>query len=200
MRRSLTLALTALVITIGAADLAGAKPPKGFSERKGNIYVHKASGARFPAQVAGFTRSEEHGLDPKGHDIGITYRAEIGGKPVVSHVALVHVVGMTPHDHFTAMRPIVGTYFQDDGLSRFRLAGDGPYSPPRLKAFSGWQGRFSALHGKEPYGASLSTIRFGKYWSARMTAAYPSALAPEAQARLNELATALLSTGPKHRG
>jgi hypothetical protein len=198
--RRLILTLTALTITIGAADLVAAKPPKGFGQRSNNVYVHKASGALFPAEVAGFTRSEEHGLDPKGHDVGITYRTEIDGKPVVTHVALVHVVGMTPHDHFTAMKSLVGDYFADDGLTRFRLAGDGPYTPPKLKPLSGWQGRFSALHGKERYGASLSTVRFGKYWSARMTAAYPTALSPQAQVRLNALATALLSNGPRHRG
>lgn len=197
MRPGLIAAFAVGVIAASAANAAPDTAPPGFSVKADGTLVHRASGSAFPEHVAGFTRTADRAFDPNGHDIAITYRDQVNGKPIVARVTLIHIVGMTPHEHFLGMRSAAATYFPKLDLTNVVPAGDGPFTPPGLGAMSGWQGRFRARQGKEAYDLSLSTLKLG-YWSARLTAAYPSAIAPDASGRITQLASALLASGPKH--
>lgn len=192
--------IAAVTISVAMASATNAAPP-GFSVKADGTLVHRASGSAFPDHVAGFTRAADRAFDPAGRDIAITYRSDIGGKPIVASITLIHIVGMTPHEHFLGLRSVAPTYFPGLGLANIVPAGDGPFTPPGLSAMSGWQGRFRARKGREPFDLSLSTLSLG-YWSARLTAAYPSAIGPAASERITKLASTLLASGPrmsKHR-
>ncbi|ATE64072.1 hypothetical protein COO09_09640 [Rhizorhabdus dicambivorans] len=168
----------------------------GFSLKKDGTLVHRKSGTRFPVQLAGFTRARATAFDKKGHDFAISYSQTIAGKPVVARIAMIHIEGLRPKEHVLSLKPVIGTYFRDLKLSGVRPQSEGPLSLKGMKPGSGYQARFSARLGRTPYEMSLTAVNFG-YWDARMTAAYPRAVAPQAQARLVVLVDELMKTGPR---
>ncbi len=181
-----------------AAVAAKTVVPDGFHLKRGTTLVHKASGTQFPLHLAGFTRALSSPMDLTGHDIVIGYRETIGGDPVVARIAMIHLEGMTPKEHFLGMKAVVGTYFQDMPFTDIAIQGEGPFDPPGLRPGSGYQGRFRAMHGEIPYEISLSTVKLG-YWDVRVTAAYPASAAAQAQADIAKLVIALQRTAPKQK-
>src|SRR3546814_20906031 len=62
-----------------AAETAQAEIPDGFSlESDGTTLVHVASGLRFPAEFAGYTRLRERAFDPGGEYIPVGYDRPLG--------------------------------------------------------------------------------------------------------------------------
>lgn len=180
----------------GAATAQKREAGAGFTLTKDGTLVHKASKTRFPLQLAGFTRARANAFDNKGHDIAISYSQTIAGKPVVARIALIHIVGLTPKEHVLSLKPVVGSYFRDLKLTGLRPQSEGPVTIKGMKPDSAYQARFGGRLGRVPYEVSLTAVNFG-YWDSRLTAAYPSAVAPQAQARIVDLATELMKTGPK---
>jgi len=168
----------------------------GFSLSKDGTLVHKASKTRFPVQLAGFTRARATAFDNKGHDFAVSYNQMIAGKPVVARIALIHIEGLKPKEHVLSLKPVIGSYFRDLKLNGVRPQAEGPLILKGMKPGSGYQARFNARLGRTPYEMSLSAVNFG-YWDARLTAAYPSAVAPQAQARIIDLVSQLMKTGPR---
>ena len=82
-------------------------------------------------------------------------------------------------------------------FSKVKPTEDGALQVPGLAADAAWQGRFTAMRNRQPYMLSLTTVSFG-YWSARITAAYPTAQAAEAQDRITRLIGEIRETGPHH--
>lgn len=169
---------------------------KGFSLAKDGTLIHKASKTRFPLQLAGFTRARANAFDNKGHDIAISYSQTIAGKPVVARIALIHIEGLRPKEHVLSLKPVIGTYFRDLKLTRIRPQSEGPVTIKGMKPDAAYQARSRAQLGRTPYELSLTAVNFG-YWDARLTAAYPQAVAPQAQARIIALVDELMKTGPK---
>ena len=188
---------------LGFATAAFAAPPEptvpeGFALKGTDTLVHRASHTEFPNEIAGFTRLPVRPFDPKGHDIVISYRQTIKGRPVAANIAMIHIVGMTPKEHYLGMKGIVGTYFRDLPFTDIKPQGEGPFTPPGLAPGSGFQGRFRARQHGTPYELSLSTLKLGK-WDVRLTAAYPAATAPAARGNILQLAAELLKTAPKQK-
>src|SRR3546814_13419676 len=66
-----------------AAETAQAEIPDGFSlESDGTTLVHVASGLRFPAEFAGYTRLRERAFDPGGEYIAGGYDRPLARKRV----------------------------------------------------------------------------------------------------------------------
>lgn len=199
MKYGLRMALALGVAAICQPVSAGAPPaaPIGYKAKADGTLVHKASGTRFPDHFGGFTRFSSSSYDVKGHDAVISYHEQVGGKPVVARIALIHIVGMTPKEHFLGLKTMVGSYFQDLAFSHVQPQGEGPFILPGDGKLIGYQGRFRAMQGRVPYELSLTTVNFG-YWSARLTAAYPRSAAVQAQEDIRALAAFLLRK-PPHR-
>lgn len=192
-------AILAGLIVIGAPAAAKkADAPIGFSLKAHGTLQHKASGTRFPMQIAGFTRSAERAYDLTGKDAAVAYREKINGEDVVARIALLQIAGMTPKEHYLGMQALVGQYFQGMSFTDVAPRGEGPFDPPGLTPGSGYQGRFSAKLNGVPYELSLSTVKLGK-WDVRLTAAYPAASAGQAQADVLTLAAGLQKTAPKQK-
>ena len=187
------LLLATVATAAGAACLDTI--PTGFKCRGNDTLVHEASGTVFPKELAGFTRFYEQPFDLTGHDVTIAYSQQLDGKPVIARVALIHIEAMTPKEHYLGMKSLIGQYFGSLKFTDLKPAGEGPFDPPGMKPGSGYQGRFAAIADGVPYELSLSTVSFG-YWSARLTAAYPSEGAPKTRASILEFARKLQKTGP----
>jgi len=183
-----------IIMAMLAAGIAVAQPasgqtataPTGFILEKDGLWLHEASGIEFPARAGGFVRDFETTLDENGRTVVISYRKTLKGEPVIARIALFQLIGLTPAQHFAALRSMVGSYFRDVTFSDVTLAGEGPFDPPRLAPGSGYQGRFHGRLGDIPYELSLSTIRYGS-WDARLTAAYPASQSAYARKRILEL-------------
>lgn len=198
--RAKTMILLPLMLGLTMPAIAADQPKReagaGFKLEKDGTLIHKASKTRFPVQLAGFTRARATAFDKKGHDFAVSYSQTIAGKPVVARIALIHIEGLKPKEHVLSLKPVIGTYFRDLKLSNVRPQSEGPLTLKGMKPGSGYQARFGARLGRTPYEMSLSAVNFG-YWDARLTAAYPSAVAPQAQARVIALVSELMKTGPK---
>jgi hypothetical protein len=181
----------------GLAGLADAKASDtpGFEAKKDGTLVHRASHYRFPLQLAGFTRDAVVPFDVKGHDVAVTYQKTVDGNPVIARIALIHIIAMTPKEHFLGLKGTVGHFFKEK-FTNIAQRGEGPFTPPGASPSSGYQGRFSVNLDGTPYELSLSTVKLG-YWDSRLTAAYPAAVAPQAQQEILSLATALQAGSPK---
>lgn len=199
MRRNgpkIATALLMIAMLTGAAQAACLdKIPEGFKCKGKDAVVHSASGTAFPKQLAGFTRLYEQSLDLSGQEAAIGYRRETPAGPIVVRVALLHIEAMTPKEHYLGMKSLVGAYFQTIKFTDIKPAGEGPFDPPGMKQGSGYQGRFRATSDGKPFELSLSTVSYG-YWSARLTAAYPSEDAAVSRAAVLDLAKKLQKTGP----
>lgn len=171
--------------------------PEGFKLQKDGTLVHEKSGTHFPIVYQGFGRTNNFAYDQSGKNISVVYTAQLRGQMAEVRIALVHILMMTAHEHFAALSPTVGSYFQDMHFSRVKPIEDGALQVPGLAADAAWQGRFRATRGGQPYLLSLTTVSFG-YWSARITAAYPASQAADAQARITALIGEIRETGPKH--
>lgn len=185
-----------LAIPPAAASAQKREAGRGFALTKDGTLIHRASRTRFPAALAGFTRVRANALDDKGHDIAISYSQKIGGTPVVARVALIHMEGLTAKEHVLGLKPAIGANFADLKLRDVRPQSEGPIDLEGMKPGSAYQARLRARVGRTPYEVSLTAVNFG-YWDARLTAAYPKAVAPQSQARITELVAALRKTGPK---
>lgn len=196
-----TSAIIAGLIVIGAPAIADAKKsdvPTGFVKKSRGLLIHKASGTEFPLKLAGFTRTDETGFDLAGKDAVVVYKQKIGGEDVVARIALIQIVGMTPKEHYLGMKGLIANYFEGMSFTNVTPGGEGTFDPPGLAPNSGYQGRFGAELKGVPYELSLSTVKLGS-WDVRMTAAYPSANAQEAQANVLALAAGLQKTAPKQK-
>lgn len=185
-----------LAISTAPASAEKREAGRGFTLTKDGTLIHRASHTQFPLVLAGFTRVRANAYDAKGHDIAISYRQTIAGKPVVARIALIHMVGMTAKEHVLGLRPVVGNYFSDLKLKDVRPQAEGPVELAGMKPGSAYQARLRARVGGAPYEVSLTAVDFG-YWDARVTAGYPRAVAGISQARITELIAALRRTGPK---
>ena len=185
-----------LAISTVPASAEKREAGRGFTLTKDGTLIHRASRTRFPLVLAGFTRVRANAYDAKGHDIAISYRQMIAAKPVVARIALIHMEGMTAKEHVLGLKPVVGNYFSDIKLKDVRSQAEGPIEVAGVKPGSAYQARFRARAGGAPYEVSLSAVDFG-YWDARVTAAYPRAVAGLSQARIADLVAALRKTGPK---
>lgn len=198
MRLPLTILLP-ICLALAPTTAASAQKREagaGFTLMKDGTLVHRASKTRFPLQLAGFTRARANAFDAKGHDIAISYSRTIAGKPVVARIALIHIVGLTPKEHVLSLKPVVGSYFRDLKLRSIRPQSEGPVDLAGFKPGSAYQARSRAMLGKTPYEVSLTAVNFG-YWDARLTAAYPHAVASQAQKSILELVQDLRKSGPK---
>lgn len=186
-----------LAISTGPASAQKREAGPGFTLTKDGTLIHRASHTQFPLVLAGFTRVRANALDAKGHDVAISYRLAIAGKPVVARIALIHMVGMTAKEHVLGLKPVIGSYFGDLKLKDVRPQAEGPVELAEMKPGSAYQARFRARVSGAPYEVSLTAVDFG-YWDARLTAAYPSTVVSVSQARISDLIAALRKTGPKH--
>jgi hypothetical protein len=170
-------------------------PPEGFRLESDGTLVHKSTGTRFPLVYNGFARTNNFAYDNKGKDISVVYSYAVGKHTVEVRIALVQIMMMSAHEHFAGLAPIVGTYFSDLHFTKVTRLGDGAIPIEGVKPDHAWQGRFSAMRGRTPYTLSLTTIS-KDHWDARITAAYPTALAADAQAKIVGLATEIQKTSP----
>lgn len=206
MGKRIGLAGLALVAALGcgvaAPDTAAfAKAPKqftapdGFKLESDGTLIHKATGTRFPLVFGSFVRTNNFSYSSSGKDISVVYSYAVGKQTVEVRIALVQILMMSAHEHYAGLAPIVGTYFSDLHFAKVAPLGDGAIPLEGVKPDHAWQGRFSALRGKTPYTLSLTTIS-KDHWDARITAAYPTALAADAQAKIVGLATEIQKTSP----
>jgi hypothetical protein len=194
-RISGTLCITmALTVAVPIAPAAIAAPgasisvavPAGFAlDADGSTLVHMTSGFRFPGQVGGFTRLDEHASDPSGEYVAIGYERRLAKvDPIVVRIALVHIVGMTAADHYTIMKPVAMSYF-----SAVSVLSEGSFSVPAQPDAPAYRGIFTGAREGRPWRFSLTTVDFG-YWGARLVSAYPASRSSEAERDLGPLLSA----------
>jgi len=171
--------------------------PEGFKLQKDGTLIHEKSSTHFPLVYEGFGRTSNYAYSPGGKNVSVVYTAQLHGQMAEVRIALVHILMMTAHEHYAALSPVVGTYFQDMHFTGTKPIEDGALAVPGLEDGKAWQGRFKAVRNKQPYMLSLTTVDLG-YWSARVTAAYPMSQAADAQARITKLIGEIRETGPKH--
>lgn len=167
-----------------ATDAAVAEVPDGFAlASDGTTLVHVASGLRFPAEFAGFTRLRERAFDPSGEYIAVGYNRPLGtgADHIIVRIAVVHIDDMSAHDHYEIMRQATMAHF-----SAPTLVSQGPTKIPGQRRLDAYRGTFTGTRDGQPWHFSLTTVNYG-YWSGRMTAAYPESQAAEAQRYLDTL-------------
>ena len=177
-----------------ATDAATAEIPDGFVlAADETTLVHAASGLRFPAEFAGFTRLRERAFDPGGEYIAVGYDRPLGtgSDRIVVRIAVVHIEDMSAHDHYEIMRQSTMSHF-----SAPTLLSQGPTKIPNQRRLDAYRGTFTGARDNQPWLFSLTTVNYG-YWSGRMTAAYPENQAAEAQKQLGTLLAAIRLQQPK---
>ncbi|WP_454890463.1 hypothetical protein [Sphingopyxis chilensis] len=177
-----------------ATDAATAEIPDGFVlAADETTLVHAASGLRFPAEFAGFTRLRERAFDPGGEYIAVGYDRPLGtgSDRIVVRIAVVHIEDMSAHDHYEIMRQSTMSHF-----SAPTLLSQGPTKIPNQRRLDAYRGTFTGMRDNQPWHFSLTTVNYG-YWSGRMTAAYPESQAAEAQKQLGTLLAAIRLQQPK---
>jgi hypothetical protein len=196
-------AILAAVILM-AAPGAAAKPIAGTAANTGGFrtgpdgtVTHQPTGTRFPAAADGFVRTSTQSLDPTGKYPVVTYERGTGARKSVARIALVQIDDMSALEHYAAMAPTIGTHFGDLHFDHIKPISDGPLALPGVAPRNAWQGRFSAMRGRQKYVLSLSTLDMGR-WGGRVTAAYPQADAVDVRKRLNALVGRIRATGPRH--
>jgi hypothetical protein len=190
-----TMTVASAIVPAAAVAKPTFTPPEGFRLEKDGTLIHEASGTRFPLLFDGFTRTSNVALDPDGKNVSVVYTYGSGKQMVEARIALVKIMDVTAHEHYVALAPIVGRYFDAMRFTAVKPLGDGPITIEGVKPDHAWQGRFSALRQRTPYTLSLTTIS-RSHWDGRITAAYPTAAAPVAQSRILQLVTDIRETGP----
>lgn len=161
-----------------------AEVPLGFTP-DGDVLIHTASGFRFPARVAGFTRMKERGSDPSGEYVAIGYEKQLSGDDqIIVRIAIVHLADMTAADHYTIMKPGAMSHF-----SAVSVVSESKFSIGGQPDISGYRGVFAGERDGHPWRFSLTTVDFG-YWDGRLASAYPAGQASEAESALNGLLSA----------
>lgn len=166
------------------AKTVPAEVPLGFTP-DGDVLIHTASGFRFPAQVAGFTRMKEGGSDPSGEYIAIGYERQLGrDDKIIVRIAIVHLVDMTAAEHYIIMKPVaMSHFFAASVVSETTFSIEGQPDIP------GYRGVFAGERDGNPWRFSLTTVDFG-YWDGRLASAYPAERACDAESALDGLLAA----------
>lgn len=177
-----------------AKQAPAAEIPHGFTlDSDGTTLVHDASGLRFPAEFAGFTRLRERAFDPGGEYIAIGYDKALGSGEdrIVVRIAVVNIEDMSARDHYSIMRQAVMSHF-----SAPTLLSEGPATIPTQPDLDAYRGIFTGTRDGQPWHFSLTTVDYG-YWSGRMTAAYPESQAAAAEESLGKLLAEVRLQKPK---
>ncbi|MGE3746381.1 MAG: hypothetical protein AB7G25_11860 [Sphingomonadaceae bacterium] len=196
------LAVCSLLLTMpsvaaekpSAVDAATAEIPDGFVlASDGTTFVHAASGLRFPAEFASYTRLRERAFDPGGEYIAVGYDRPLGtgSDRIIVRIAVVHIEDMSARDHYEIMRQATMSHF-----SAPTLLSQGPTKIPNQRRLDAYRGTFTGTRDSQPWHFSLTTVNYG-YWSGRMTAAYPESQAAEAQRHLGTLLAAIRLQQPR---
>ncbi|MDF0543892.1 hypothetical protein PX699_16185 [Sphingobium sp. H39-3-25] len=191
-------AMTGLFAAVGLCGVPGAllaqipetartvpaEVPLGFTP-DGDVLIHTASGFRFPAQVAGFTRMKERGSDPSGEYIAIGYERQLGrDDKIIVRIAIVHLVDMTAAEHYTIMKPVAMSHF-----SAVSVVSETKFSIGGQQHIPGYRGVFAGERDGHPWRFNLTTVDFG-YWDGRLASAYPAVRASDAESALDGLLSA----------
>ncbi len=200
MPRSVVAAAVAVAVLAGivstqstaqpGAAAASPSAPDGFHRADGDVLVHDASGTRFPATLAGFSRVKQWSSDPKGESILIEYRRSLTSGTMTARISLVHIEQMPASDHYAIMKPMAESYFHDiHPLSEGPVAIDGaPYGTV-------WRGEFTGTRDGTGYRFSMTTVDLG-FWDARLVTAAPLAAGPDALHQLDRLIAELRRQSP----
>src|SRR3546814_4705983 len=103
-----------------AAETAQAEIPDGFSlESDGTTLVHVASGLRFPAEFAGYTRLRERAFDPGGEYIAVGYDRPpgTGSDRIVVRIAVVHLEDRS-EEHTSELQSLMRFSYAGFGLKK----------------------------------------------------------------------------------
>lgn len=176
MRRPSLIALALAGILAGAAS-AASDPRDGVFEahRDGTTLIHKASGMPFPDDLAGFRRTGEAVFGVGGEYVGVRYvRPLRRGAQVELRIAVVHILNMTPREHYVIWKPMALR-----GVSNVRQVAEGPYSRPDAGA-PGYRGLFQGSVGGRPMAIGLWAFDRG-YWDLRVRASFPLGQRREAE-------------------
>jgi len=191
MRKSSFL-LMALLIA-GAGVSRAAELPGGFVEGPNGRIVHSESGAQFPEEVAGFHRTGFVSFDGQGEYVGVAYnRALDDGAPVSLRIAIVHIEGMTPKEHFLIAKPLVLK-----GLEDVSTVSEGEYARPG-KGIDGYLGIFSGRDAGRDVGIGLWTFDRG-YWDLRGRVEFPAGRQAETQKAVDAFVDAFVAVGQPYR-
>lgn len=187
-----TPAIAAEQLPVTAATAA--EIPDGFAlASDGTTLVHVASGLRFPAEFAGFTRLRERAFDPGGEYIAVGYDRPLGAGTdrIVVRIAVVHIADMSARAHYEIMQQATMSHF-----SAPALLSQGVTKIPNQRRLDAYRGTFTGMRDGQPWHFSLTTVDYG-YWSGRMTAAYPESHASEAERHLGTLLAEVRLQRPK---
>lgn len=184
--------LTAFLIAVAGVGQA-ADLPNGFAKGKSDAIVHVESGAKFPAEVAGFRRVGVIAFGGQQDYVGVAYRGTLDdGAPLSLRIAIVHIEGMTPKEHFLIAKPMAL-----EGLSDVAILSEGEYDRPG-HGLDGYLGIFSAQDGERRVGIGLWTFDRG-YWDLRGRVEFPADRQAEAQSAVDAFVDAFVAAGQPYR-
>lgn len=164
--------------------------PDGFHLVDGDVLVHDASGTRFPATLAGFTRVKQWSSDPKGESIAIEYWRSLTSGTVTARVSLIHIEQMPASDHYAIMKPMAESYFHD-----VHPLSEGPVAIAGVPPGTVWRGEFTGTREGIGYRFSMTTVDLG-YWDARVVTAAPLDAGADALQQLDQLIADLRKQSP----
>lgn len=191
MRMPPMLMTALLIATAGVAQAADL--PNGFVKGQGSAIVHVESGTKFPAEVAGFRRIGAIAFGGQQDYVGIAYRRLLDdGTQLSLRIAIVHIEGMTPQEHFLIAKPMAL-----DGLSDVAVLSEGDYDRPG-HGLDGYLGMFSARDGDQPVGIALWTFDRG-YWDLRGRVEFPAGKQAETQRAVDAFVDAFVAAGQPYR-
>lgn len=197
MRLSSTLLTAFLIANTGLIASPGmghtADLPSGFKDERGGKIVHVESGARFPAEVAGFRRTGVVSFDGQGDYVGVAYDRTLDDGAIVSlRIAIVHIEGMTPKEHFIIAKPMVLRDMDD-----VTTLSEGEYDRPG-RGLDGYIGLYSAMNGGRKVGIGLWTFDRG-YWDLRGRVEFPADRQAEAQKAVDAFVDAFVAVGQPYK-
>lgn len=179
-------AVAALAVVLGAAGPAepATAGDTAFAASEGGVLIHQGSGLRFPADVAGFRRSEAAAFAGNGDYVGLEYiRAVSVDGDLTMHIAVVNIPGLSPREHYVITKPVVL-----HSLDEARTVAEGPFR--RIAGSAAYRGLFTGQQGGIPWMRGLWTFEHGD-WDLRVRADFPRIDQIQADEAVAEFVSAL---------
>jgi hypothetical protein len=182
--------LSALMVVL--AGLAASAPAAGERSVRDTVFlvqpngavVHGGSGLRFPMEVAGFRRAGSAVFDTSGQYVGVRYVRPLDAAARVElRIAVVHIVGMAPREHYVIAKPMALR-----GLSEVRVLLEGPSR--RLDRARGYRGLFEGRRNGRRVMVGLWAFDRG-VWSVRARAEFPARYRAQADSAVGDFVGAI---------
>jgi hypothetical protein len=135
----------------------------------------------FPATAGGFTRRNDTETELTGIFARANYVKAIGKQDVLVRIAIIHLLEMSPKEHFAIRRANLTNQIAD-----VRPSGEGEYRMRGLPKGAGYFGRFDSGSAEDRMAYGIWTFDYGA-WDIFIRADYPKNNRNKAEAEIRKL-------------